>query len=380
MKMELFGFNIGHGTSSMYLSIFIYLCYLTLDICTAVIPPSISISETSLTAPVNGILELRCDIDKLKGSPAGFQWQHTDANSTVHLYDVSSLVPRVTVGEAKSFPTYSMLTIKNLSVEDSGQIRCIYYYPLEEGVETVSYDAWLCVSDIPDTSPMICSSSFLNDNVISRCVSTHTCPDNVTLQRRQPSDKNLYEGNSTRNVSHAEKVLVLKRRNFIINDKEFICKFESESYPDVALNCTISAYVKPGMPEVSTTEPATSEPSPETFSRTSVIIIIASAVGIELLLFIGCCLVLIYCKKRGKGNESKPDNEDDEASYAEITESNITDIEDTASTELELEPNETTNEKIYERKITSFTVDDSMEDHGAYHVYVNDWRFKEIQK
>ena len=339
-----------------------------MDTCTAVIP-AVSISQTSLTARVNGTFELRCNIDKAYGSPAGFQWQHTNANGVVQLYDVSSLVPRVTVAQAMNFPTYSMLTIENLSVEDSGQIRCIYYYPLGEGVMTVSSEAWLCVSDIPDTSPM-CSRSFTNDNVTLQCISTHICPNDVTLEWRQLSTSDLYIGTLTRNVSHTENVLVLQRRD-LVNDEKFTCKFRSELHPGVFLKCTISAYMTPGIPEVSTIIPSTSEQTTETFSQTS-IIIIACAIGIDILLFIGCGVVLAYRRKR-KRSKSKPHNEDDEASYAEV---NITDIEDTASTELE--PNETANDESYQRKIIN--VDDLTEDQRASHVYVNDWRFKQIQK
>ena len=369
--MGLLKFNdIQAWTHSMCLFIFIYVCYLTLETYTAEIP-SISISQASLTARVNEVLQVECDIDKAyASSSAGFQWLHTNASGIVQLYDVSSSVPRVTVSEDSEDPTYSMLTIKNLNVEDSGQIRCSYYYPAPEvGSETVSYDAWLCVSDIPVTPPT-CSNSFTNDNVILQCISTHMCPSDVTLEWRKLPTSDLYIGTSTRNASHVETDVLVPQRRDVVTDEEFICTFKSELYPDVSLNCTVSAYETPTtVPPNSrkavtilTILPTTFEQIPVSFLR-PYIIIIACAVGLGILLFIGCC-VIVACHRNRKRSKDKPDNE---GSYTEL---DITGIKDTTYTELK--PRETTSVETGQRN-----VDDSTEDQG---VYVNDWRINQIQK
>ena len=354
----------------MYFVIFISVSYLTFDTCIAQNPPTISISETYLTARVNGTLVLRCNVDIAYGSSAGFQWQHTDANGIVNLYDISSMVPRVTISEASSFSTYSILTIEHLQVQDSGQIRCRYYYPSGQGSRSVSYDARLCVSDIPVTPPK-CSRSFTNVNVILRCITTH-CPIDVTLAWRKLSTSTLIIGNATRNTSYTENVLTLLKRD-LNNDEEFICTFKSTLYPDVSLNCIINtnevpttvppSSIKTSTYDISTIVPATtSEQIPEISTRTSTIIIVC-AVGIGLLLFIGCC-VIFACRRKRKRSKDKPDNED---SYTEL---NITNIKDATYTELK--PKEAPRKENDQRD-----VDDSAEDQG---VYVNDWRVKQIQK
>ena len=376
--MELHGSSCGifRTSASVYLFICI-LCTSALNKCASQrVPPipSISISQTKLTARVNGTVELSCEVTSTYVSSTGFQWQHIDANGIVHLYDVSSSAPRVTVSEDSSTPTYSLLTIENLIFEDSGQIRCVYFFSSGRGSKTVSYDVWLCVSDIPKTSPR-CSNYFDSDNVILQCISTQNCPNDVTLEWRKLSTLNMYIGFSTRNVSHAENELTLQRRD-LNEDEEFICKFSSDLYPDVSLNCTISAYEIPTMvppsstktataiQEVSTMLPTTFKQIPETFSQTS-IIIVACAFGIGILLFIGCCVIFV-CRRKRKRSKDKPAPAN-EASYTEL---DITNIKDTTYTELK--PKETTSAETGQRD-----VDDSTEDHG---VYVNDWRVNQIQK
>lgn len=64
----------------------------------------------------------------------------------------------------------------------------------------------------------------------------------MTLKWLSTSD--FYMGISTRNVSHTENLLALQRED-LIDTEEFICKFKSELYPGVSLDCSISAYETP---------------------------------------------------------------------------------------------------------------------------------------
>ena len=358
--MELLGFHGIFGTSSIYLFI-VGVCYLALGTCAAKTPPTLSISRTGVTR-VNGTLEVRCEIDKRR-APDGFLWLHTDANNVLHLYYDFISGPRVTITEDPNL-TYSKLTIEHLTSTDSGQISCQYiHYPKddEDAGIFLSTTINLCVSDIPDESPK-CSYSFVNDDVTFLCTSSNICSSDVTLEWQQLSTSNVYIGNSTRNGSDAENVLTLHSTD-LVNGEEFICKFKSESYPDVSLNCTIGAYETPttvfsayiapttatvplsstetatgSIPEVhgvstilpvttdntplrtvseaiiemipttsemipTTSKPINPEPEPDTFSQTF-IIIVACAVGIYTLLLLTGCYIIFACLRKRKKRRS----------------------------------------------------------------------------
>ena len=423
--MELLGFHGTHWTPSTHLLI-VSVCYLTLGTCTAKTPTTLTISQIGVTR-VNGTSEVRCDIDKRR-SPDGFLWLHTDANNVLHVYDFIS-EPGVTI-TGDSHLTFSKLTIEHLTATDSGQISCQYFhYPNddEDAGIFLSKTINLCVSDIPEEPPK-CSYSFANDEVTFHCTVSNICPSEVTLEWQQLSTSNLYVGNSTSNVSHAENVLTLQSTD-LENGEEFICKFKSESYPDMSLNCTISAYETPStvinayvaqttatahlsatetatssileMNEVSTilpvttmtTElqpapikpvsettirniPTTSNPinpelEPETFSLTH-ILIVACAVGIYALLLLFGCYIINTCLRKRKRGEVKSEMETTEIrpSYTEV---DMTDIQE--KTYIKLKPVlETTSADKYQ-----FHVNETTDDQELQEDYVNDWRAKEIQ-